>query len=77
MTVDDQLTHASFRQARYLVSPELGAVVTLGRELTEEELEAAKASGYELVTKKELFSRWPVWKQTFQERGSGNKGPPK
>jgi hypothetical protein len=61
----DELTVAFFRRTQYLVDSELGAVAVGGRELVQTELEdVAQTRGWEVVTKEELFSRWPVWKQT-------------
>jgi hypothetical protein len=59
---DDErpLTLAFFRADRYLIHPETGAIAAAVRELTEEDV--AATPGWEVVTRAELFERWPEWR---------------
>lgn len=60
MTDERPLTLAFFLADRYLIHPKTGAIAAAVRELTEADVDATP--GWEVVTRAELFERWPEWR---------------
>ena len=63
---DDGIGLVFFAQTRYLVQSETGAVL-VPRPGGERVGDVSPAEGWEIVTRDELFSRWPAWEQKYDE----------
>jgi hypothetical protein len=61
---DSDVTLAFFRHERYLVNPETAAVVVVPDD--SEPRAEHSAEGWEVVTRDELFERWPVWREKHE-----------
>jgi hypothetical protein len=68
MAETESLTLVFFERPRFVIDPETEAIATAAREATSDEDEAmARSFGWEVVTREQLFKRFPAWRERYDE----------